>query len=453
MASKITKRKIDFNEHMGAGRRSVPKNSLSVQALIVSRSTPEKGTKQPYNFLVGLLEQDQKEVDYLVKKAKDGENDSPSVPSVDNEGNSHAILKVGQCAWISSFDKASVLASLKLPCIVRLNVTAKIYDGRASYTCSSIRVLTELTSPLIIPNYLMGNRCLTVPHLESFYDDESSRCFVLPVSADNSYFMETEFGIDSSSDERLQYVLGEKDDQSKASLIGVNVLDATKPRNQFGVYYVDKERSYCLTASYASGIFDIFGVKMLEHWTQIAPILFSQMKQAFVIGYASRKNLEKMDESHVPEEQKKRDHHDNPIYHAQGFVTSMIMDLKETIKSSGYVMNETHVKTCLAEMEHDIDLNAYANHPLNNNWQTKLKQSSVGNPVTLNLSEIPKVFQNSFFEFLEKNGLERQYYGVFSKDCTEVEELDNPDSEVDQGDWLEEQGLTPVVIYALVNRP
>lgn len=444
MSCKLVTKKRNFDDFVKRNSKAVVSaSSVELKVAITQAKGPDPNKKKsPSSFLLVSMNENPTTVNYQAKIQKDENgNKIGSTQQVDEAGLDHTQIVPGQNNYMASFDAGNMADKLDLPLLAHVSVTAGVYEGRPNFKCSNIRPITPLDNIDSFRKFVHGTELGMVPNVTRFGENESSKSFILPISGDNEFFKSTEISVDYTTRERLMWV----DPKEPSNMdIGFNVLDDFKPVNRFSLEFIDDKEVNAMELSYTQNLFKVFGITNRESWQCTGPVMFMCAKDAILSGYASKKRMDtlscnKMDEPEIDQET------GLPRYFTKAFATKLTVDMVKTVKAAGFPITAEWAVQCLKGKKVKGDI---SQHPLNADWDDKIKTANPGEPLVLNLSEFPNAFRQEFNEYVAENGVVIQYFGIFDYKESALDDLQSTDENTPT--TIQERQIKPVVIYAII---
>ena len=385
------------------------------------------------------------------------------------------IIKPYSVIMANSFDRTEC-ANIGPASIVKLALTADLYNDRVSFKASSVTNDGSGINRITFNKYFKDSELSVIPTKDNI-DPESfpegtdpkyyTRSFVLPLSDDSKKFKDVEIVIDPEDASRFS---GKKKDDDTVYPCVNTEISADKNQNSMSVVYTDhNDKRFFFKYAYFPEVWQCFGITDVDKWTKAAGRLMFSAVDWFCYGSSNLDNIRSMranaeddgcdgmetsgyldfgesfDDDVVDTSQKSemQTAEEDGMTATTGFVSTMAVNLAGTAKRAGKELSWAWV---VKNYGRDGDYSFMQDLPssgINSGWRVPLSR---GGKLVVNVTELMDGLRDKFFKEAEgKKNL--KFYGIFNVgDDTPYEHSDPATFEA----FLDEKKMLPAVVYGVI---
>lgn len=362
---------------------------------------------------------------------------------------------------VTSFDRTHALLLKNTPCMCKIYVRADLWNGRPSFTASRV-VIEESTAHALdttfFNRYVKGSTLGEIPTRENLDQEiyksgengeDRCRYFVLPLTTDDNVWTYVEPLIDLTDPRRF----AGKDKDQDDLMPSVTVEEGPdKVFNRMEVAFRHRkndeapEESIVMRMAYSPTVWACFGVSCVDKWAACAGRMISRAKGWYVIGSSKLHHINRLASNVDQEGEYSIDGSaalENTVQGSAGYVTLMTLNLPETIKACGRVLDKAWIADKMSLKNYRFSAARGAENPLNVNPLDRL--GSDVDSCVFNMSEMTDTTRTLFIDHI-KDDARVTVYGIFPT------AQDGPYEASDVMEFLKQNPATsPAAVFAIMS--
>jgi hypothetical protein len=384
-------------------------------------------------------------------------------------------IQPGEVVYANSFDRVNCLKLVDAS-IVKLVCSSSMYssgNGSERVSYKIVRIIfdnnTDSLTKTMFDRSIRGTDLTVVPTKYNLLpknfpgvtnEKYMSRRFVLPLHPDVTLFNNVEIVLDKH--DRARFVC-EKDGKE---YVGFNITNGDKTSNALAVVYEPKSGPPILMKfAHDPSAWVAFGINDVALWKQVAYRIVSNVREAFVYGYSSLESIKNMqgnmddyggeyDDNGVAIVPSVEDLPEGQIINSTGYVTRIGVNLIETVKACGVVIDKSYVQQLFEDGSYNREYEPYGaapgtsnKHPLNNNYRIQIKR---GDRAIFNLSELNYEDVDKFFTACKD--VDIKFFGIFDdgENRPYENEARGTGATVSTIEFINEHSIKPVVVFGII---